>query len=287
MTLLQAIMLTLQVSILMTVFSFGLRTTPDDVLGVVRRPLLLGRSLVAMFVVMPIVAIAMARAFELRPAVEIALAALAISPIPPLLPGREQKAGGDANFALGLMAIVGALSIFIVPAAVDIFSRYFTRPLAMSSGAIADIILKAALLPLAAGMVFRAVWPAVSARIAKPVELIAKVLLAIGVVALLAGAARAMLAMAGNGSIIAMAAFVVVGLGVGHVLGGPNAENRLVLALSTASRHPAIALALAKANFPDEPFLGATILLYLVVSLLIGIPYQVWQKRKIGESAAR
>jgi hypothetical protein len=33
--------------------------------------------------------------------------------------------------------------------------------------------------------------------------------------------------------------------------------RRSVLALSTARRHPAIALAVAQINFPNEPYLGA------------------------------
>jgi BASS family bile acid:Na+ symporter len=281
MTLQQAIVLALQVSILMTVFGFGLRTTVSDVMDLVRRPSLIGRSLVAMFVIMPIVAVALAQAFELRPSVKIALVALAISPIPPLLPGREQKAGGHASYALGLMMIAAVLSIAIVPAEVDMVGRYFMRPFAVSPWAIAGIALKAAVLPLLAGMLLRAVLPGVAARITKPVEIIATVLLVAGVLALLAGTFRAVLSLVGNGSIVAMAAFVVIGLAVGHALGGPSAEHRLVLALSTASRHPAIALAIAKANFPDEPHLGATIILYLLVSLLIGIPYQIWQERRM------
>jgi BASS family bile acid:Na+ symporter len=282
MTLQQAVVLALQVSILMTVFGFGLRTTVSDVMDLVRRPSLVGRSLVAMFVIMPIVAVALAQAFELRPSVEIALVALAISPIPPLLPGREQKAGGHASYALGLMMIAAALSIAIVPAEVDMVGRYFMRPLAMSPWAIAGIALKAAVLPLVAGMLLRAVLPDVAARITKPVGLIATVVLVAGVLALLAGTFTAVLSLVGNGTVVAMVAFVVMGLAVGHGLGGPSANDRLVLALSTASRHPAIALAIAKANFPDEPHLGATIILYLLVSLLIGIPYQIWQKRRMG-----
>lgn len=282
MTLQQAIMLVLQASILATVFSFGLRTIVDDVLYLVRRPSLLARSLGAMFVIMPIVAVALAAGFVLRPSVEIVLVALAISPIPPLLPGREQKAGGDAPYGLGLMMIATVLSIAIVPIAVDLVGRFFTRPFAMSPSAIAGIALKAVILPLLAGMVFRAVMPAVAIRIAKPMERIAMVLLAAGVLALLAGTLGTVLSLLGNGTVVAMAAFVVTGLAAGHFCGGPNADDRLVLALSTATRHPAIALAIAKANFPDEPYLGATIILYLLVSLLIGIPYQVWQQRRIG-----
>ncbi len=277
-------MLALQASILMTVFGFGLRATPGDMLYVVRRPSLLGRSLVAMLVIMPIVAIALARAFELRPSVEIALVALAISPVPPLLPGREQNAGGDKAYALGLMVIAGLLSIVVVPLAVQLGSGYFRRPFAMHSSAIANLVLKAAILPLVAGMIFRALFPAVAARIAKPVEVVAQVLLVLGVLAVLAATAPAVISLVGNGSILAMAAFVAVGLAVGHALGGPDGDHRLVLALSTASRHPAIALAIAKSNFPDEPYLGASILLYLLVGLLLGIPYQIWQKRQIQRS---
>jgi bile acid:Na+ symporter, BASS family len=280
MTLQQALGLALQASIVMTVFSFGLRTVPDDVLYVVRRPWLLTRSLVAMFVIMPLVAVAFAAFFELRPSVEIALVALAISPIPPLLPGREQKAGGHASYALGLMMIAAVLSIGIVPAEVNLLGRYSMKPFAMSPGAIAGMALKAAVLPLVVGMLLRALLPAVAARIGRPVEIIATVVLVASVLVLLAGTFTAVLALVGNGTIVAMAAFVLTGLAVGHVLGGPRAGDRLVLALSTASRHPAIALAIAKANFPDEPHLGATIVLYLLVSLLIGIPYQVWQMRR-------
>jgi bile acid:Na+ symporter, BASS family len=282
MTLQQVIMLVLQASIVMTVFSFGLRTTVGDVLSLVRRPSLLARSLGAMFVIMPIVAIALAAAFELRPSVKIVLVALAISPIPPLLPGREQKAGGDAPYGLGLMMIATVLSIAVVPIAVDLVGRVFAKPFAMSPSAIAGIALKNAILPFVAGMVFRAVMPAVAIRIAKPVERVATVLLAAGILALLAGTLGTVFSLLGNGTVVAMAAFVVAGLAAGHLCGGPNADDRLVLALSTASRHPAIALAIAKANFPDEPHLGATIILYLLVSLLIGIPYQLWQQRRVG-----
>jgi BASS family bile acid:Na+ symporter len=278
----QAIGLALQASILMTVFSFGLRTTPGDVLHVVRQPSLLGRSLVAMFVIMPLVAVALAAAFELRRPVEIVLVALAISPIPPLLPGREQKAGGHGSYALGLMMIVAVLSIAIVPLAVDLLGRLVMRPFALSSGVVAGFALKTTVLPLVAGMVGRALLPAAAARIARPVELIATAMLAVGVLVLLAGTSAEVYSLIGNGSIVALAAFVAVGLAVGHALAGPRGDDRLVLALSTASRHPAIALTIAKANFPDEPNLGATIILYLLVGLLVGVPYQVWQQRRIA-----
>ena len=281
MTAQQAIVLALQASIMMTVFGFGLEASPGDVLYVVRRPSLLGRSLLAMFVIMPAFAILVVKVFALPPPVEIALVALSISPIPPILPARQLRVGGDASYGLGLMVITGLLSILIVPVAVEILARSLTRPFAMPPAAIARVVLLIAILPLAAGVACRAMWPAVAARIAKPIDLIAKVGLVIGVLAILASVVPAIFSQAGEGAIAAMAAFVVVGLAVGHWLGGPDADHRPVLALSTASRHPAIALAIAKANFPDEPYLGAAIVLFLLVNLLVAVPYLRRQKQRL------
>ena len=120
MTLQQAVVLGLQASIFLTVLSFGLAATFDDVLYLTRRPGLLARSLLAMLVIMPIVTVIIRLVFALEPGVEIALVALALSPVPPLLPGKEQKAGGHAAYALGLMVVAGLLSIITLPLSIEL-----------------------------------------------------------------------------------------------------------------------------------------------------------------------
>src|SRR5882724_2907795 len=92
--------LALKTSILLTVFGFGLQASSDDVLYLLRRPGLLVRSLLAMFLVMPLFAILLTKAFDYHRAVEIALVALAISPVPPLLPKKVTKAGGLTSYGL-------------------------------------------------------------------------------------------------------------------------------------------------------------------------------------------
>src|SRR5262245_7073116 len=121
----QIVILAAQLSILCTVFSVGLTATTGDLLFLIRRPRLLARSLVAMFLVMPIVAVALVRVFEFRPVVEIALVVLAISPVPPILPQRQTRAGGDAGYAIGLMAMLALLAIVLSPLAVQILGWVF------------------------------------------------------------------------------------------------------------------------------------------------------------------
>ena len=76
-----------------------------------------------------------------------------------------------------------------------------------------------------------------------------------------------------------MLAGQLVGLAAGHLLGGPDSQQRPVLALSTATRHPGIAIAIAAVNFPDQKLAPAAMLMYLLVSAVVAKPYLVWLKR--------
>jgi BASS family bile acid:Na+ symporter len=281
----QVLGLALQASVLMTVFGFGLRATAADILYLIRRPALLARSLGAMFVVMPLVAVALTRVFELHPAVEVAMIALAISPTPPLLPGKQGKAGGEASYALGLMAVVSLLSIVVVPVGTAILGRSFGLPLRTPAAAVAQVVLMTTLLPLVTGMGVKAFLPALADRITKPIALVAAVLLTGGVVALVSVSLPAVIRLLGNGTLLVTAFFAATGLVVGHLAGGSRQDQQIVLALSTASRHPAIALAVAGANFPNEPQMGPAVILFLLVGALVGGSYLAWQGRRTPVAA--
>jgi len=281
----QLLTLAFQVAIIGTVFGFGLKSTKDDLLYVVQRPGLLIRSLLSVLVVMPILAILFVKAFDLRQTVEVVLVALAISPVPPLLPQKESKAGGRRSYGIGLMLFLGLVAIVAIPLVIEILERVFSRSFTADSGAIARIILIAVFLPLVAGMTVRMLMPRIAERLEKPVRIVANGLLIVGVVVLLAVSWEAIWAAIGSGTMLALIAFVVAGLLVGHLLGGPEREHSVVLALSTACRHPAIALAVAAANYPDQRF-GGTIILYLLVSAIVCIPYVAWQRRRSTAATA-
>jgi BASS family bile acid:Na+ symporter len=84
-----------------------------------------------------------------------------------------------------------------------------------------------------------------------------------------------------------LAAFVVVGLAAGHLLGGPHPRERTDLALAAASRHPGIALATAQTAFPNAHGVTALVAIYLIVNIVIGLPYVKWRAHRIAAKAAR
>jgi BASS family bile acid:Na+ symporter len=272
MNLQQIVVLAIQASIFCVVFGFGLKATPSDLRALLQRPALLLRSLFAVLVVMPAVAVVIARMFDIRPAAEIALIALAISPLPPLLPRRESNAGAYGSFALSLMLVLAALSIVTVPLSLEVLAQLFDKPLGASSGGVARVVLMTTLIPAAAGMAVRAMSAALADRIEPTATLIAKILLPFAALVLLTGLWRQIWDAIGGGAVIEMIVFVGVGLLVGDLCGRPHREYSIVLALSNTCRHPALALSIAAANFPNGQFAG-TILLYLIVSGVLVTAY--------------
>jgi BASS family bile acid:Na+ symporter len=73
--------------------------------------------------------------------------------------------------------------------------------------------------------------------------------------------------------------FTLIGLAVGQVLGGPDPDNRTVLALSTAVRHPGVAVAIAGAVTEDKKIIAAAVLLAAVVGAIVTIPYVKMRKK--------
>jgi BASS family bile acid:Na+ symporter len=276
--------LVLKASVLLNVFAIGLQASAQDATYLFRRPRKLASAILAMNVVMPVLAVAMVIVLDLDPAVNIALVALSVSPIPPLLPKKLVKAGGTASYAVGLLITIGLLSIIFVPLAMEVIERVLKVPLQMSTISLATLIFTTVLLPIGLGAAVHRFVPSVAERLAKPITQVAVIGLLACVVAILFVAAPMIWALMGNGTGIALAAFVLVGLAVGHVLGGPEPENRTALALSTASRHPGIAVAIAQTNFPEQKLAMAAVLLYLLVNAVVSIPYQAWAKRRIPDA---
>lgn len=270
--------LAVQLSMALIIFAVGLGVEPGEVKRLLDRPGLLLRAVIAMNVAMPAFALAMVLLFDLNPAVEIALVATALAPVPPILPGKELKAGGTASSILGVLVVTSLLSIVFIPAAIHVLGQWFGRPVQVAPAAVAKIVFTSMLLPLAAGLLLRRLAPSFAAAASHPLSTGAIVVLAVAIVPVLIGEWPKVAALIGNFTVVAVVAFVVAGLAIGHALGGPRPDDRSVLALSTATRHPAVAMAIAH-DTQDKPSVLAAVVLILVVGALVSMPYVKWRKR--------
>ncbi len=130
-------------------------------------------------------------------------------------------------------------------------------------------------------MAVRTRWPALAARIAGPIERAQRWALPVAMIVLLIGAAPSMWKLVGDPTLLGMVLFVGSTVIVGHALGGPQSQSSAVLAFASSWRHPATALTIASANFPNADEHGA-VALYGLVTAGIGALYTFWMRRRAG-----
>ena len=286
MSLITLILLVIKISIMLSVIAIGLEATFRDTVHLFRRPALLVRTLFSMNIVMPAFALLIALTFNLPPAVKIALVTLSVSPIPPILPKKMLKAGGAKAYTIGLLVTASILSVIFIPLTLNVFEFISKTPMQMRALDVLKVVLTSILIPLFIGIAIRAISQPLAEKIVKPVGLVALILLVLSCLPILFTSVRAILTIVGDGTLLALSAFAIIGLIVGHVLGGPEAENRPVLALATSARHPAVALAIANANFPNQKLATALVLVYLVLSAILAAPYLNWTKKTLSVTAS-
>lgn len=269
----------INLSMALMVFGVALSAGPGQLRAAIRDPGLLARSLVAMFVVMPLFAVLIALNFELHRSLLVALMLLALSPVPPILPTKQIKAGGSTEFVIGLLVVSALAAILIAPAGVTLIGRIFGQDLHVPLGPTAGVVATSVLIPIVAGLLLARVAPTVAGRIAKPVLTASAVLLFALLVPVLFTTWKTLVGLAGDFTIVALLVFVGVGLLAGHLLGGPDPDNRTVLALATATRHPGVPIAVLHVIEPDNKAVAPIVLLYLIVAIVGSLPYVKWRSR--------
>lgn len=278
----------LQISIFLAVCSLGMQAEPSDATYLFRRPSLLARSLLAMNIVMPLLAIIIAASFNLTPALEAALIFVSVSPVPPLLHQQQLKLGASASYVDGLLIFEAVLSVILVPVSIGLIAWIFGHNVNIAPVLVAKIVLLTILVPLVLGMLIHRFSPQHAERIRSPLAMLALLLVVISAFVLIIAVFPLLLRQVGNGTLLAIFAFVVIGLAVGHWLGGPEEGDRTALALATAARHPGLAIAIAVASFPAQGrAIAASILLYLLVRTVVILPYASWRRRSLAPNLRR
>lgn len=284
MTLQEIILLAVKLSIVLSVFALGLRATLDQATLLFRHPLQLLRGIFAMNVVMPAVALALAILFDLHPAVKIALVAISVSPVPPIFNNNAVKGGGREDNAVAMMATTALIAIGVIPLTMDILGRIAGVEMHMTAATVAKLVLATVLLPLLAGIAVHKVAPAFAAKVSAPLAKFSMLLLVVALLPILIGIGKPMFSLIGDGTLLSMAAFVLIGVITGDWLGGRDPGDRRMTALATASRHPAVAIAIANTNFPEQKLAAPAVILYLLVS---GIVSGIYLKKRFPPAQAQ
>jgi BASS family bile acid:Na+ symporter len=273
-----------QGSVIASVLALGLNAGTSDILYLWKRPGLLLRSFVAMYLIMPLIAVLLVLLMNLAPGHKVGLVLVAVSAGAPLLPKTMLKLGGNPACVYSLMVSTSLAAVITIPVSLAILTPIVPEIARASPRSVAVVVGRTFLIPLAAGMVIRHLAPLTVDRIRGPVLLVAGLVLVTVLLSLLGLNFSAVLG-AGPRTLGTIALLTFTGLVVGHLLGGPEAGNRVCLALATSTRHVGLSAVIALTSFRAAHPLPV-ILAFVVVSMVASMLYAYWRKHQLVARSA-
>jgi BASS family bile acid:Na+ symporter len=249
----------------------GLGVAPGDLRSAWRAPGPLVRGLFCVLVAVPAVALVIVRSLGLPVAVQAGILLMAIAPGAPVALRRSVAASGYGAFAPALQISVTLLAVISMPLAIAGINETYGANITVEPLDVMQQIFVAQLIPIGLGIGCRGFAPRCAIRIETNVTRIGTVLLMLTLILGIFNLGEATLRAGGPG-IVACVATTLAALAAGHLLGGPQRETRAAVAIISAARNPGLALLVATFN-KAEPRVIATILAYLVVSILLVTAY--------------
>jgi len=249
-----------------------------------RHPGLVARALFSALVAVPVLALVVARAFDLPRPVEIGIVLMAISPGAPVALRRTLDAGGHRSFAPALQILLALLAVVSMPLSMAALDELYAGHASIAPWQLAKQVFIAQLLPLSVGLSVRRACPVWAAKLEPKLAKLAKYLLIALTLLVLVDVWRVVVD-AGPRVVLAIVLVTVLALTVGHWIGGPEPATRTAVAISSAMRNPGLALLVATLN-NAHPAIIATVLAYLVVAAFTVIAYVVWRRRRAADATA-
>jgi len=240
-----------------------------------RRGLLVRATVVANLVV-PLVAMLAMIALPLPPRLEILVLLMAICPGAPFFLNRFRSA---SSLASDMLLVVSLAGIVTVPLWTWIIGRAFPYQLVISAGDVLLVLFKSVLLPLALGLLIRQFLPSVAPGLARVSGWFYKLALVVAVVLALVVGGKVVW-QAPLSSVLVVVLLTIVSALLGHWAGGPDPDDRKMVATLAALGNPGLALAVVHHSYPDVKA-GAVVIAYILVRALTLLPYQLWSKRRL------
>jgi BASS family bile acid:Na+ symporter len=269
-----AIIVTLKFTVAALLFAIGVGTRPSQLTYLWQRPALLARSLLAMYLLVPLLALLLVAVLNLSEGAELAMLVLAVAAGAPLLP-KKLMGLGSSDYAESLLVNTSLLAVVVVPLWLAVIGAIMGTDRMLGPVEAAKVLATGFALPLIAGLAARRFLGDKADATSEAVQTYGSVLLLV-CGGLLLFTNLALLYQIKLTSYLAVVAFLAGAVAIGHALGGPGIGERTTLGVSCGTRHLGVAIVLAAA-FPS-PQASVVVVAYLICSAVVAIPYIKWQE---------
>jgi bile acid:Na+ symporter, BASS family len=258
----------------------GLQCNRDHLMTVLKHYGLIGRALLANFIIVPILGVLAVRLFTLNDEIATGLLLMAIAPgVPFVVFSAGRAKGGSLGFAIALAVLMPLISIVTIP---------FTARLVLPANEITQLpvgpflttLVLFQLVPLLIGIVLGDLKPALADRLARPFGVLFLVAVVVLLIMLAPEIVKAVSSVYGSRGMMAMLCVIVLSVVTGLALGGPNPEYRRTLGIATALRNVSLCALIAASSFPNT-LVAPAVMVYLIIQIIVSALVGAYFKRKI------
>jgi len=242
--------------------SVGLACSFTEVVYPLRNVRAVLRVLVANFLLVPILGLALPRMLALTPPVAAGLTLVAMAAGAPFVVKLTAHAEHNVALSATLLVLLLPATVVFIPLVVS----FAVPDTPVSAGAIALPLFLTMLLPLAIGMVVHGRFSYWAKGVQPIMSKVSTVTLIVLVTATFLANSERVSHLLRTGAISAAILLICGAFLIGYALGGRDPENRGVLALATAQRNIAAATVVATEGFADSG-----VLVTVITSSLVGL----------------
>jgi bile acid:Na+ symporter, BASS family len=267
--------------VLTTLFSVGLLVSARQVLAALQERRSLALALCSNFVVSPGAALALCWTLQPSAPLQAALLLVATAPGSPALLRLNEFARGNQAKAVGLLVVLTSLTVVYQPLVLP----KLVPDLDVSPMPVARALVLTVLLPLVLGLLLKSRWPVLAGRLRPALARLGNIsaLLSCFILLPLVYRDALMEVVLGGSGLLILLLYLPLAVAAGWWLGGPNADQRRLLALCCGQGSMGAAFVIAAHNF-NNPHVIAMLLLTLWASLALLIPLAlVFRRQGSGE----
>lgn len=266
--------LSVLIYIVTTMLSMGLSFFPKQFIEPLKDKKLILKSLVANFILVPILTYIILQVIPLQTGLAIGLVLMATGAGSPFMLKLVQFMKADIAFAVGLMLILSTVTLFYMPIVLSIL----LPDVSVNHVSIAVSLLVLIFLPLISGTTIKWRYNNIAKKIKPTFNQISNISIFVVVILYLGLNYKDFLAVFGTGALIAAVTFILTAFLIGYLLGSPSKNTKTVLGLGTAIRNSSAAFVVALANFSSEYDVMAMIIVIYMLSIIL----MMLISRKIG-----
>lgn len=274
------------IMIVSTMLGAGLQVDRQRLVATLRQYGLLARAFLANFVLVPLVAVLLVRAFQIDAGVATGIVLMSMAPGVPFLANSAGRAGGGSlSFALTIAFCFAALSVVTIPITIDLVLPH-SLAAQVPVAKFLTTLIAFQLVPLVAGaLIAPSLKPAVAEKTARLLHLVFLAAALVLVILIFPRIVSSVASVYGFGHLLIIAAVAVFSIFIGWIFGGADRQYRRTLSIATLMRNIGLCALIGTGPAFEHTLVVPTIFAYFIITFVLSLPLRVYYKRTRGMPA--